>query len=87
MAFQERTDGQGGVRAEMGDHLPGLLSMQQRLCGLSAQPRDDRNAPKAEHEQRVMGIANHAGQFVLEYPVECGDYLFLVWNAHLQSPL
>ena len=55
-----------------------LLRVHQGLGRLLAQPGHDRDAAEAEHQERVVGVAHHAGQLLLQDAVEQRDHLVIV---------
>src|SRR5690349_3204510 len=57
MRVEKRTDFERWIGAERGNPLANLLRMHERFVRLRTQPRDDRNAPITEHEERVMRVA------------------------------
>ena len=68
--FEKRPDRERRMAAEPGDELAGEARVVETLGGLRAQPRDDRDPVVAIDHQRVMGVANHPGEFELHDPVE-----------------
>jgi hypothetical protein len=58
----------------------------ERLVGLFAQPRDDRYAAEAEDQERIMGVADDAGQFLLEDLVQDRERLLLGILVHRGPP-
>ena len=57
-------------KSEMVNLIPGLLRMGQRLIRLVAKPRNNRNPTETVHQQRVMGVADDAREFLLEDAVQ-----------------
>jgi hypothetical protein len=83
---EQRTDRERGIRAQRRDPLANGLCVRERLGALGAQPRDDRDAAVAEHEERVMRVAHDAGELALEQTVQHADNLVLVDFRHVYSP-
>ncbi len=73
MGFQQQADAQRRVAAEVGDQFAGLTGVRQSLFRLGLHPVDDGNAAITEDHQGIMGVADHAGQFEFQDPVQQVD--------------
>ena len=81
--LEQRPDRERRIFAECRDPVADLLRVPQRLGRLRAQPGDDRDAAEAEDQERVVRVADDAGELGLEQPVQDGDRPVRVRRVHL----
>ena len=56
--------------------------MDERFVCLVAQPGDNRDTPKAKHQERIMRVAHHTGELHFENLVEHRNNLVFVELCH-----